>query len=167
MFGTENLLREARRQRSLPDMTVPAVCLLDPDGDVVRHLIVSGRGHRHPGWACYYTDMWVVKVSGIEIGVVGMAVGAPCAVLVAEQLAASGAELTIRVTSAGQVTALAQPPCFVLIDRAWRDAGTSAHYRAPGPWSDLDQRLTERLVDAFAGLDAPAYVGASWTTDAP
>ncbi|HEY5842812.1 MAG TPA: nucleoside phosphorylase [Mycobacterium sp.] len=167
VFRPENLLREARRQRSLPDMTVPAVCLLDPDGDVVRHLISSGRGNRHPGWACYHTDMWVVEVSGIEIGVVGMAVGAPFAVLVAEQLAASGAELTISVTSAGQVTALAQPPYFVLIDKAWRDEGTSAHYQAPGPWSHLDQRLTERLVDAFSGLDEPVYVGASWTTDAP
>ena len=27
--------------------------------------------------------------------------------------------------------------------------------------------MTERLVDAFSGLDEPVYVGASWTTDAP
>ena len=37
-FQVENLLREARRQRHLPDAPVPEVCLLDPDGDVIRHL---------------------------------------------------------------------------------------------------------------------------------
>ena len=36
VFRPENLLREARRQRGLPDATVPAVCALDPDGDIVR-----------------------------------------------------------------------------------------------------------------------------------
>jgi glyoxylase-like metal-dependent hydrolase (beta-lactamase superfamily II) len=45
-------------------------------------------------------------------------------VLVAEQLAASGAELLISVTSAGQIADLPATPCFVLIDRALRDEGT-------------------------------------------
>jgi len=34
--------------------------------------------------------MWIVDLEGVELGVIGMAVGAPFAVLVAEQLAASG-----------------------------------------------------------------------------
>jgi len=34
----ENLLREARRQRGLPDESVPTVCALDPDGDIVRRM---------------------------------------------------------------------------------------------------------------------------------
>jgi hypothetical protein len=38
VFRPENLLREARRQRGLPDAAVPAVCALDPDGDIVRAL---------------------------------------------------------------------------------------------------------------------------------
>jgi SAM-dependent methyltransferase len=38
VFQVENLLREARRQRHLGSTPVPTVCLLDPDGDVVRHL---------------------------------------------------------------------------------------------------------------------------------
>ena len=32
----ENLLREARRQKGLPSGDVPAACVLDPDGDIVR-----------------------------------------------------------------------------------------------------------------------------------
>jgi hypothetical protein len=55
VFEPENLLREARRQRGLPNVAVPAVGVFDPDGDIVRHLAATGRGTRHPGWACYHT----------------------------------------------------------------------------------------------------------------
>ncbi len=166
-FEPANLLREARRQRGLDDVAVPAVGLLDPDGDIVRYLAATGRGRKHPGWACYHTDMWTVDLDGVEIGVVGMAVGAPFAVLVAEQLAASGAELVVSVTSAGQVSPLPRTPCFVLIDRALRDEGTSTHYVPPDRWSHLDERLFTRLTGAFDGLPEPVLTGSSWTTDAP
>jgi uridine phosphorylase len=167
VFEPENLLREARRQRELVDRPVPAVCLLDPDGDIVRYLKGSGRGRRHEGWACYHTEMWIVDVDGLEIGVVGMAVGAPFAVLVEEQLAVSGARLTISVTSAGRVATLREPPYFVLIDRALRDEGTSVHYEPPAKWSRLAESLRARLVGAVSGLPEPVVVGDSWTTDAP
>lgn len=49
LFEPANLLREARRQKGLPDLPVPAVALLDPDGDIVRHLAATGRGRLHPG----------------------------------------------------------------------------------------------------------------------
>jgi len=134
VFRPENLLREARRQRHLPEVAVPRVCLLDPDGDVVRHLAGPGNSRRHPGWACYHTDMWVTAAPSsdmsqppMEIGVVGNAVGASFAVLVAEQLHASGTGLVISITSAGQLTSLARPPYFVLIRAALRDEGTSTH----------------------------------------
>lgn len=167
LFEPANLLREARRQKELPDVAVPKIGLLDPDGDIVRHLSASGRGRKHPGWACYHTEMWTVDLDGIEIGVVGMAVGAPFAVLVAEQLAASGAELVISVTSAGQISTLEQLPCFLLIDGALRDEGTSSHYRPPARWSRLDERLAARLDGAFDHLPEPVLTGTSWTTDAP
>ncbi len=167
LFEPANLLREARRQRHLPSVPVPRIGLLDPDGDIVRYLAATGRGQRHPGWACYHTEMWIVDLDGIEIGVVGMAVGAPFAVLVAEQLAASGADLVISISSAGQVTELQHTPCFVLIDKAFRDEGTSLHYLPPGTWSQLDPHLRQRLSGAFEHLRTPPLIGASWTTDAP
>lgn len=167
LFAPANLLREARRQKDLPDVAVPAVCLLDPDGDIVRHLAGTGRGRRHPGWACYHTDMWTVELSGLEIGVVGMAVGAPFAVLVAEQLHASGAAVVVSITSAGQIGRLPTTPCFVLIERALRDEGTSAHYLPPARWSHLGGDLRERLTGAFDAVGEPVLVGSSWTTDAP
>ncbi len=167
LFAPENLLREARRQKSLPNIPVPEIALLDPDGDIVRHLASTGNGRRHPGWACYHTDMWVTDLDGIEVGVVGMAVGAPFAVLVAEQLAASGARLVISITSAGLITAAGEPPYFVLIDRALRDEGTSGHYLPPATWSELPERVADQLNDAYDGLSEPVQRGASWTTDAP
>ena len=166
-FDPANLLREGRRQRGLPAVPVPAVCLLDPDGDIVRHLQASGRGRAHPGWACYHTDMWTVDVGGLVIGVVGMAVGASFAVLVAEQLAASGATLVLSITSAGRIAQQLSTPCFVLIERALRDEGTSYHYQLPAQWSHLHQGLQTALVGAFAGLGEPVLTGSSWTTDAP
>jgi hypothetical protein len=35
----ENLLREARRQKRIADASVPDICILDPDGDVVRSFL--------------------------------------------------------------------------------------------------------------------------------
>ena len=51
----------------------------------------------------------------IEYGIIGYAVGAPFAVLVAEELFASGCELLISITSAGQNASLDRPPYVVLI----------------------------------------------------
>ena len=90
VFQPENLLREARRQLHLPTTAVPAVCALDPDGDMVRALRAGGRSRRAEAWACYHTEMDVTEYQGVTIGIVGLAVGAPFAVLVAEQLFASG-----------------------------------------------------------------------------
>ena len=103
VFQPESLLREARRQRGRVAEPVPHVCLLDPDGDVVRYLQQVGRGRRSESWACYHTDLWETEVEGIPIGIVGNAVGAPFAVLVAEELFASGCGLVVSVTSAGQL----------------------------------------------------------------
>jgi hypothetical protein len=103
VFQPESLLREARRQRHCDEQPVPDVCLLDPDGDVVRYLREIGRGHRSASWACYHTELWEIEVDDSPVGVIGNAVGAPFAVLVAEELFASGCGLLVSVTSAGQL----------------------------------------------------------------
>ena len=92
-FTPQNLLREARRQKGLAATPVPEVCVLDPDGDMVRRLRAAGRAHQHPAWACYHTDLYRFTEGGLELGLVGRAVGAPFAVLVAEQLFASSCRL--------------------------------------------------------------------------
>jgi uridine phosphorylase len=166
-FQVDNLLREARRQRHLPDRPVPEICLLDPDGDVVRHLSASGQATREPAWACYHSELWLTDRAHGRLGIVPCAVGAPYAVLVTEELHASGCRLVVSITSAGQIRAIAEPPYFILIEQAWRDEGTSLHYLPPSEWSYLRPELAAILEGAFDGLDEPVMRGVSWTTDAP
>jgi uridine phosphorylase len=167
VFRPENLLREARRQRGLPDVAVPAVCVLDPDGDIVRSRRASGRSQRAAGWACYHTEMDVTEHAGIRLGIVGLTVGAPFAVLVAEQLFVSGCRLLISVTSAGQIVPVGPTPYFVLIDRALRDEGTSHHYLPHSTFAEANGALVDRAWPALAAQRVPVHRGLAWTTDAP
>ena len=167
VFRPENLLREARRQRELPESRVPAICALDPDGDIVRHLQNRGGAQRCPGWACYHTELWTFEHGGERLGIIGCAVGAPFAVLVAEQLFASGCEFVVSMTSSGQIAPVGNPPYFVLIEKALRDEGTSHHYLAPSTFAEIDPSLSRRMVEALSGLRPEIRRGATWTTDAP
>ncbi len=93
--------------------------------------------------------------------------GAPFAVLVAEELFVCGCQLLISITSAGQLVTLGSPPYVVLIDRALRDRGTSYHYLPPAPYSHLHPRLRELIGERLSQSRLALYVGDSWTTDAP
>ena len=73
-FTPENLLREARRQKQIVGSRIPDICVLDPDGDIVRSLLARGEARLESGWA------WI-----------------------AEEMFASGCKLLISVTSSGQI----------------------------------------------------------------
>jgi uridine phosphorylase len=167
VFDVSNLMREARRQKRLPTGDVPAICVLDPDGDLVDYLRASGQSRPFPAWACYHTTLDVFSLDGVELGIIGRAVGASFAVLIAEELFVSGCRLLISVTSAGQVTPLGPTPYFVLIEQALRDEGTSYHYLPPARYSTLAPSLREQLNAAWDSQRVPRYAGSSWTTDAP
>jgi len=166
-FTPENLLREARRQKGKAEARVPDVCVLDPDGDLLRHLRTKGAARRDQGWACYHTELYRVRHAGLALGLVAHAVGAPFAVLIAEQLFACGCRLLISMTSAGQLKDLRPPPYFVLIDRALRDEGTSYHYLPAAAFSAADPQLMRAAEGALSRLLLPVARGATWTTDAP
>lgn len=167
VFTPENMLREARRQKSIPEGTVPKVCILDPDGDIVQNLVSSGLAKRNRYWACYHTHMYDFLYQGIEFGIVGNAVGASFAVLVAEEMFACGCELLLSMTSAGQIVTKGSPPYFVLIEKALRDEGTSYHYLPPAQFSTVNSNLLEYLKGVFDKSKPPVFSGATWTTDAP
>jgi uridine phosphorylase len=167
VFQPDALLREARRQKGLPVASVPHVCILDPDGDIVRHLRKAERAHAFDGWPCYHTKLDTFDLGGQPVGIIGCAVGAPFAVLVAEELFASGCGLLLSVTSAGQIVPAGQPPYFVIIERALRDEGTSYHYAMPSEFAHADPALVAMAARALTERGLPAVVGPSWTTDAP
>jgi len=166
-FEPENLLREARRQKGLSSGEVPPICVLDPDGDIVRYLKKTGRAESDPAWACYHTDLHRVRGESYDLGFVGCAVGASFAVLVAEQLFVSGCRFLISMTSAGQLKEVAPPPYFILIGKALRDEGTSYHYLPPSEFSHADRQLKRTIETALADVRIPCVSGATWTTDAP
>jgi len=167
VFQPAALLREARRQKGLPAVDVPAVCVLDPDGDIARRLRRTGQSRPFESWPCYHTGLDSFTLAGQTVGIVSCAVGAPFAVLVAEQLFACGCRLLLSLTSAGQITPAGPPPYFVVIDRALRDEGTSYHYAAASDYSEAEPALVAAALSALRAAGLPAIAGASWTTDAP
>ena len=166
-FTPDSLLREARRQKALTLTAVPDVCVLDPDGDIVRYLRTTKRAHAHPGWACYHTELYTSHYGDHEFGVVPFAVGASYAVLVAEELFASGCKFLVSVTSSGQIRQLGDPPYFIVIERALRDEGTSYHYLPPSDYSHAAPGLVELARNALVNAQVHVEIGATWTTDAP
>jgi uridine phosphorylase len=167
VFLPAALLREARRQKGLATADVPPVCILDPDGDIVRQLRQTERSQPFEHWPCYHTELDTFLLGEIEVGIVGRVVGASFAVLVAEELFASGCRLLVSLTSAGQVAPAGPPPYFVVIDRALRDEGTSYHYLPTSEFADADPELVAAAAEALAGLKLRTTTGPSWTTDAP
>jgi uridine phosphorylase len=165
VFTPEGLLREARRQKAVPQGHVPEICLLDPDGDLFRQLKDAG-ARRNPYWACYHTEMLELETEEGVSGVVGCAVGASFAVLVAEEMFASGCRLLVSITSAGQIVPAGKPPYFVLIDRALRDEGTSYHYLPASPYSHISQKMLALSRNLLSG-NPQVVQGGTWTTDAP
>jgi hypothetical protein len=80
------LLREARRQKGLATAIVPSICVLDPDGDIVRRLKATGKARLANDWPCYHTELYTFTLGAQLVGIVGCAVGSPFAVLIAERL---------------------------------------------------------------------------------
>jgi len=167
VFVPAALLREARRQKHLAAVDVPPVCILDPDGDIVQQLRQTGQSKPFEGWPCYHTRLDTFALAGQTVGIIGCAVGAPFAVLIAEELFACGCRLLLSVTSAGQIVPAGQPPYFVIIERALRDEGTSYHYAAPSQYAEADAGLVTLAAKALKGQKQRVVVGSSWTTDAP
>lgn len=167
IFQPENLLREARRQRNIAPCNIPKICLLDPDGDILDYLIRTDQVTLSTCWAGYHTKMYRFKLKGIEIGIIGCAVGASFAVLLAEQMFVSGCQLLLSITSAGIINPPENGKSFIIIDQALRDEGTSYHYLPPNEMTALDASLLSQLKVLTNNSKLNLGVGNSWTTDAP
>ena len=132
--------------------------------DMVRYLCNAGLAVRHSGWA---RDLYVFREGGHQYGILGCVVGAAFAVLVAEELFASGCRFLVSMTSSGQILPVQAPPYFIVIDRALRDEGTSYHYLPPSDYSEGAVHLTQLAREALTAAGIPIQSGATWTTDAP
>ena len=167
MFTAKAMLGLARERKGLSAGRAPDVCVLDPDGDLERHLETRGELREEVNWGCFHTRLAVHEGLEQPFGIIGRAVGAAFSVLLAEQLFASGCRFLISLSSAGQIVDLGTPPYFVVIERALRDEGTSYHYLPPGRFAEADGALLRRVLPALRSAGVPLHVGDSWTTDAP
>jgi uridine phosphorylase len=167
VFQPAALLREARCQKSIQAIDAPPVCILDPDGDIVRQLRQTGEAQIFESWPCYHTRLDTFTLGDQTVGIIGCAVGAPFAVLIAEELFACGCKLLLSLTSAGQITSAGPTSYFVIIDRALRHEGTSYHYAPPSEYAEADSGLVALAAAALTQQGRRFAVGSSWTTDAP
>jgi uridine phosphorylase len=167
IFLPGNLLEAARVKKGLPKTAVPSGCLLDFDGELIEHLVAMGRAVAVPAWPCFHTRLFRWKTEGAEYGVIGGTIGAPYAVLVAEELFASGCEALVSISSAGLIAPDLSPPFFLLIEKALRDEGTSHHYLSAGRFSIASPSLMEVVARQMEKTGVPVHKGTSWTTDAP
>ncbi len=166
-FTAEALIAAVRVERGLPAKPVPPVCVLDFDGDLTDWLVSTGMVRPCPQWACFHTTMHALEIDGITCAIVPRTIGGPYAVLVAEQLAASGAGIVFGLTSAGRVSPSLPVPSLVVATQAIRDEGTSYHYLPPGDTVESHPGVVEALLSEVSAVGLPVSAGLVWTTDAP
>jgi uridine phosphorylase len=166
-FTAESLVAAVRSERNLPVQAVPRLCILEFDGDLTDWMVKIGYARAYESWACFHTVMHSIEIDGSTCGIIARTIGGPYAVLIAEQLRASGAELILGLTSAGRVSRSLPLPSLVVVQSAIRDEGTSYHYVAPGSSVESDSELVTTVAKGIASLGLPVFSGPVWTTDAP
>lgn len=166
-FTPEALIAAVRAERGLSAEPVPPVCVLDFDGDLTDWLVSARAVLPCPQWACFHTTMHALEIDGVTCAIVPRTIGGPYAVLIAEQLAASGARFIFGLTSAGRVSPSLPVPSLVVATQAIRDEGTSYHYLPPGDAAESRRDVVEALLSETSTIGLPVSAGLVWTTDAP
>ena len=166
-FTPEALVNAVRMDRHLNPEPIPDVCILEFDGDLTDWLVSRGVAKTNRAWACFHTTMYSVNVDGMICGIVPRTIGGPYAVLVAEQMAVSGARLVLGLTSAGRVASSMPVPGLAVATRAIRDEGTSYHYLPQAAGVDAPREVAKLLESELRTLTLPVLFGTVWTTDAP
>lgn len=163
----KNLLKRSAAMLSREHGHLPRCCVLDMDGELVP--VARERFAAAPCsvWPCFHTVLYRMEGSGIDMGLIGGTVGAPFAVLIAEQLIALGCQHILAYSSSGAVSDQLTLPCLVVPERALRDEGTSYHYLPPARWAHYTGKLPDIVARHAARVGLPVHRGTTWTTDAP
>ena len=111
--------------------------------------------------------MFSLELDGVRFGLIPRTIGGPYAVLIAEQLRASGARVVLGLKSAGRVNPDLPIPSIVIATSAVRDEGASYHYLPPESTVESNGGLAHLLVSELERFTLPVSQGMVWTTDAP
>ena len=166
-FTAKNLMDDVRRSRQIPDGGIPPLCVLEFDGDLTDWLVREGLAKPFPSWACFHTAMFTIDLEGVTCGIIARTIGGPYAVLIAEQLHASGAKVIVGLSSAGRISPDLPLPCLVVATCAIRDEGTSYHYLPPAREVTGESGLIPHLERELIATGWAVRRGKVWTTDAP
>jgi uridine phosphorylase len=113
-------------------------------------------------------DIFIPNKFGGRVGVsANFGIGAPVAVLLAEELIAWGCRRIVVLGSAGGLQPGMRSGDIVLGDRAIRDEGTSYHYLPAGKYVPGTPGLISALSTTLANRDLEHQIGTIWSTDAP
>lgn len=127
----------------------------------------DSEGHFKSRFAGKYISQCLFNYNVLRIGDIGFiksrSIGAPAAVVLAEDLIATGTREIISIGTAGGL----QEEGFFLCTRAIRDEGTSHHYIKPGKYAHPDHDLTLALGESMRNEGVKFHDGTTWTTDAP
>lgn len=167
VFRPENLLARASEMMGKEHGSLPACCVLDFDGELAAVAVERFAATPSPVWPCFHTTLLRLERNGFCMGLIAGTVGAPFAVLVAEQLIACGCRHIIGYSSSGAIANWLSLPCLVVPDLALRDEGTSYHYLPPGEWAEATGTLGDILARRAETCGLPVHRGPTWTTDAP
>lgn len=108
---------------------------------------------------------WRIDGPGGPVVLVRAHLGAPMAVILADQLFRHGVKEAVAVGSCGALHHIAEGE-WLVPTRALRDEGTSHRYLPPSRWVELDPGMSARCVAAIQERDLPVATVDVWTTDA-
>ena len=167
VFTPETVVEGVRMKKHVPTEPIPPVCVLEFDGELTDWLVSIGAVKTSKSLACFHTTMFLLEIDGFTCGIVPRTIGGAYAVLIAEQMAVSGAHVVIGLASAGRVSSRMPMPGLVVITRAIRDEGTSHHYLPQAELVTAPPEVARLLESELQTLPLPVLSGTVWTTDAP
>ena len=166
-FTPKALVEAVCTKRHILPKPIPPVCVLEFDGELTDWLVSTGAAKTCKSWACFHTTMFSLKIDGFTFGIVPRTIGGAYSVLIAEQMAISGAKIVLGLTSAGRINSALPIPSLVVATSAIRDEGTSYHYLPPSELVDAPSDVAQLLEAELQTVPLPVLAGKVWTTDAP
>lgn len=155
-----------RSHLRLKDLKVPRCILLSLSVGATQPLIKETKA-KEVAWIYRARPLYVGDASGIPVGIIWAAPGAPLAAMVIEDLIACGARLFIGVGLLGAIQPSINVGDYVVPSSAVRDEGTSYHYLPKNVGALSNKGIIRALKDSCEEFRVGYYVGPIWTTDAP
>ena len=150
--------------RRFPQTKLPSKCLLCFFSEVLEGLEGCRRFHGL-GSEIGATEVFVLPHGEEEIAVCHPGVGGSLAAATLEELIALGCREFFLCGGAGSLVSGQGMGHLVLVNRAWRDEGTSHHYLRASRSLELEPSMLQAAQGLLDSLDVAYEVGATWTTD--